>query len=122
LGDEQILLVEDDDDVRSALSQRLAASGFRVTQARNGTEALALVKKAHEFDLVVTDLTMPGAVQGLDLVAQVRKVLDGVPIVILTGYGADVLDSVSGLPKLTVLNKPVSGPVLISKIRALLDS
>jgi signal transduction histidine kinase len=122
LGDEQILLVEDDDDVRSALSQRLAASGFRVTQAHNGTEALDLVKKAPEFDLVVTDLTMPGSVQGLDLVAQVRKVLDGVPIVILTGYGADVLDSVSGLPKLTVLNKPISGPVLISKIRALLDS
>jgi len=122
LGDEKILLVEDDDDVRSALGQRLAASGFRVTQAHNGTEALALVKKAPEFDLVVTDLTMPGSVQGLDLVAQVRKVLDGVPIVILTGYGADVLDSVSGLPKLTVLNKPVSGPVLISKIRALLDS
>jgi CheY-like chemotaxis protein len=122
LGDERVLLVEDDADVRKALSQRLSTSGFRVTEARDGTEALELIKVAPEFDLLVTDQTMPGPIQGMDLAHQVREVLGEIPIVILTGYGTDALDSFAGLSKFTLLNKPVIGPVLISKIRSLLDS
>ena len=122
LGDEKILLVEDDDDVRSALRQRLSTSGFRVTEASDGTSALKLVSKPTEFDLVVTDLTMPGPVQGMDLVRRIREALGEIPIVILTGYGTDALDELADTSRCILLSKPVSGPALISRIRQLLDA
>ena len=122
LGDEKILLVEDDDDVRSALCQRLSTSGFRVTEASDGTSALKLVSKPTEFDLVVTDLTMPGPVQGMDLVRRIREALGEMPIVILTGYGTDALDELADTSRCIRLSKPVSGPLLISRIRQLLDA
>ncbi len=122
LGDENILLVEDDEDVRNALSKRLAASGFNVTEASNGATALELATSTTGFDLLVTDLTMPGSIQGVDWVRQARDTFGEIPIVVLTGYGSDALDNLSDLSRCLLLNKPISGPVLISKIRHLLDN
>ncbi len=121
LGDEKILLVEDDEDVRHALSKRLSASGFNVTEASNGAAALELATSSTGFDLLVTDLTMPGSIQGVDWVRQARDTFGEVPIVVLTGYGSDALDGLSDLSRCLLLNKPISGPVLISKIRHLLE-
>ncbi|WP_054459142.1 ATP-binding protein [Phaeobacter sp. 11ANDIMAR09] len=122
LGDERILLVEDDEDVRTVLSQRLSASGFLVTQACDGAAALEKIKAPDDFDLVVTDLTMPGALQGVELVQRLREKTGARPTVVLTGYGPDALGSLAELPNCLLLSKPVSGPRLISKIRSLLDS
>ena len=109
--------------------QETAAIALAASLRRHGVDTLfgqslpsALHLVAPEFDLLVTDQTMPGPIQGMDLAHQVREALGEIPIVILTGYGTDALDSFAGLSKFTLLNKPVIGPVLISKIRSLLDS
>jgi signal transduction histidine kinase/CheY-like chemotaxis protein len=121
LGNEKILLVEDDADVREVLSQRLTASGFQVTEACDGATALELASSQPGFALVVTDLTMPGEIQGVDLVHRIREKTKGCPTIVLTGYGTDRLESLVELPSCLLLSKPVSGPHLISKIRSLLD-
>ena len=66
-----ILCVEDEDDLRSDIAEELEAANYRVLQAANGSEALALLEK-HRPDLVLCDITMPG-LGGYDVLKALRE-------------------------------------------------
>jgi len=85
-GKERILLVDDEEFILSSLQRTLRQSGYRVTALKNGMEALIVFnEKSDEFDLVITDLTMPG-MTGLELSSKLQDVRPGVPIILCTGY------------------------------------
>ena len=82
----RILIVDDDGPMRSFLCTVLGEEGYRLEEARNGTEGLAMLS-ASDFDLVITDLRMPG-LSGLDLVREGKKARPEALWVVITAYGS----------------------------------
>lgn len=82
---EKILVVDDDPDLRSELSDFL--EGYQVVEASSGTEALKLLDKANDIDLVILDVNMPGP-SGTDVLMELRKTDPDLGIIILTGHSS----------------------------------
>jgi DNA-binding NtrC family response regulator len=84
---EKILIVDDEDSMLQFLSILLAKEGYEVHIAKTGREAL---EKAEEenYDVVVTDLKMPGEIDGLGVLSGVKKIAPGVPVVIRTAFAS----------------------------------
>lgn len=85
-----ILVVDDDDQVRSALTDILQLDDHHVVTAEDGCVALKRLKSSH-FDLMITDLGMPG-MSGLELAGQAVEIDPAIQIIIVTGYGAKITE------------------------------
>src|SRR5215207_5942226 len=90
----RILVVDDDEAIRTSLRRGLALEGFRVVQAADGTEALRQAREELP-DLVVLDLMLP-ELDGLEVCRRLREADDSLPIIMLTARDA-VSDRVLGL-------------------------
>ncbi len=84
----RILLVEDDDIVAEALGELLAEIGYEHERAANGDEGLARLETSADFDLVLSDMIMPGKLSGLDLVRHIAQTWPHLPAILMTGYSA----------------------------------
>jgi two-component system response regulator FlrC len=82
---EELLVVDDEPQMLIALQETLRRSGYAVTAAASGAEAILRLKEKR-FNLVVTDMRMP-EVGGLDLLRKVRSISPDIPVVLLTAYG-----------------------------------
>jgi signal transduction histidine kinase/DNA-binding response OmpR family regulator len=85
-----VLLVDDGEEIRQSYSELLASGGHKVTQAKGGREALAILQ-ARTFDVVITDLTMP-VVSGLDVAREAKKLHPGCHVVLITGWTGEMRD------------------------------
>ena len=85
--DFRILIVDDEPNIRSGLAKALAVEADEVATAKDGTEALAMFRQ-HHHHLVITDLKMPGAVSGLDLVKQIKHERPETLILVITAHGS----------------------------------
>jgi diguanylate cyclase (GGDEF)-like protein len=81
-----ILVVDDEDSIRSVLSQVLGEDGFKVTEAASGEAALALFQK-QPFDLVITDIVMPG-INGIELLTKIKELNSDAQVIIMTSYAS----------------------------------
>ena len=82
---ENILLVDDEPDMRDALTAALRREGFCISTATNGVEALEKIP-GQLFDLIITDVRMP-RMGGLALLQELKRTSACVPVVMMTGYG-----------------------------------
>ena len=82
----QMLLVDDEDDFRTTLANRLRLRKIDVTDAASGDEAIELVKQK-SFDVAVIDVKMPG-IDGIETLKQVKKIQPDMEIVMLTGHAS----------------------------------
>jgi signal transduction histidine kinase/CheY-like chemotaxis protein len=105
----RVLMVEDDLLVSSVVVPALDAAGHAVTLASTADQAVELLERGAEVDVVFTDVVMPGRLSGMDLAAWCREHRPATPVVVATGYSAQALPSVE------VLNKPYD-------LHALLDA
>jgi len=124
-GPEIILVVEDEEDVRSTTCGILSALGYRVLEAADAAAAVALVDKAVEsgqhIDLVFTDVIMPGPVSSLQLGDVVRQKLPGTEVLYTSGYAEGVLTHEGKLESsVNLLQKPYHPDALSARIRHLL--
>jgi len=105
----RILVIEDEQGMRSFLVDALVGKGFAVDEAENGDAGIARARE-NDYDLVLTDLNMPG-LSGLDLVKALRAIPDPPEVVVLTAYGT-VSTAVEAMKTgaLDFMEKPVSGP------------
>jgi len=113
-----ILVVEDEDNIREVIGRYLEREGFNVREAADGYAALDAISE-QEPDLIVMDLMLPG-IDGLTLTRQVQQ-KSGTPIIILTARG-DTSDRIRGLDwgADDYLPKPFSPRELVSRIHAVL--
>lgn len=81
-----ILVVEDELFVRMYISEALRDAGYKVLEAFNGDEAVEILISGAHVDLVLSDVKMPGSVDGLELLAFVRKNFPRIPVVISSGH------------------------------------
>lgn len=81
----KILLVEDEDLIRTLLSEAMADDGFDVVSAATSAEALDFLAGGHAFDLLLTDIQLPGTIDGLDIARAARMRTPLLPIIFTTG-------------------------------------
>ena len=106
-GTETILVVEDDDMVRSYVEKELKELGYRVIAARNGPEALEILREPGEIDLLFTDVVMPGGMFGPELAKQAAQLRPGLKVLFTSGYTEDPVQPLDGLDgEARILNKP----------------
>ena len=85
----RVLLVEDMSDVRSAITEQLISLGHSVSAAYDGPSALKLLDEQGPFDLMITDLGLPGAINGDKLADEVARRQPSIKIITMTGYNRD---------------------------------
>jgi len=83
----RILVVEDDEEMRSLLKDFIEAEGFEADSVSNGAEAFRKLAK-ESFDLVITDVRMPG-LTGLEILPGVRKLQPKASIIVITAFGSE---------------------------------
>lgn len=119
-GSERIMFVDDEETLVMLGNQMLSALGYSVTSFTDPAQALAAFKESPaDFDVVITDNTMPG-MSGEALAAELRKTRADVPVVICTGYGvtADEAAKRAATPGMLRLAKPFSIKRLAQTVRA----
>jgi DNA-binding response OmpR family regulator len=110
-----VLVVEDDPAMLSLLVKRLEGRGHQCLATGHGVAALAAIRHA-EFDVLVTDLDLPGA-SGVDLAIAVRQSSDA-PIIVLTGRREEYRRLLRDLSDVTVLEKPCPTAALAGLVEA----
>lgn len=116
-GNETILLAEDEAGIRAMTRAYLEGLGYRVLEAANGTEAIALSREYRgAVHLVVTDVMMPG-VRGDAVVKAIRQDRPGIQAIFISGFA----DGTTVDRSLEILEKPFEFPDLAHRIRMLLD-
>lgn len=108
-----VLIVDDEAAVRDLVQALLRHGGYQVEAAENAAEALTKLE-GKPFDLVITDLVMPG-MKGDELAREIKKRRPDLPVVLLTGHTPEVLSPDFSL----VLSKPFSREQLCQTIAAL---
>ena len=113
----QILVVDDEPNMRKVIRAMLIEDGFEVHDARDGESALAVLAD-HHIDIVVTDLKMP-KIDGMTFIKMVREKNASIPIIIITGYGSA---KNRALAKSYGVNKILSKPCSIADITQSINS
>ncbi len=117
----RILLVEDDPLIRAAVRRLLVASGLTVTSVGDGEAAKEAMEEDVDFDLLVTDIRMPGQLDGLAVASQWRQRRRQCPIVFVSShFDDDDLTETLG-PRDTFIQKPFRRADFIGTIRDLLS-
>ena len=121
-GSETVLLVEDDDAVRTLAARILERYGYTILQARHGREALDLARRHPEgIQLLLTDVVMP-EMGGRPLAAQLSAQRPELNVLFMSGYTAGEIDRRGELdPDVTFLPKPFSAQSLLTKVREAID-
>lgn len=122
-GSETILLVEDEEAVREMVRCFLQARGYQVIEAESGVQALGVWEEvAPKVDLLLTDLVMPGGVNGRELAGVLRGQKPNLRVVYMSGYSAEVLGKEFVVqPGLDFLQKPFDPDRLAGVVRESLD-
>jgi two-component system NtrC family sensor kinase len=114
-----ILLVEDNDEVADTTAAILEDLGYEARRARNAGEALTMLSNGGSFDLLLSDIVMPGGTSGLDLARTVRQRFPALPILLTTGYSTAAREAAA--EGLTILQKPYRRQTLASALGQFLE-
>lgn len=115
----KILLVEDEDMVRAVAERALTRAGYQVTACPGGEEGLAAIEQETEFDLVVSDVVMPG-MDGPAMVRAIRKLRPDMPVLFMSGYAEEQLRKDIDIPDMHFIAKPFSVSAIGDKVASVM--
>lgn len=99
----KLLFVEDERDLVMLMREALVAHGYLVTVATDGAQAIAALSSGNEYAVVITDVSMPGGISGLDVARAAGRYQPAAKVIMVSGYQRSQLpavpDNVSFLPK-----------------------
>jgi PAS domain S-box-containing protein len=116
-----ILVVEDDSGVRDVTAEILTDIGYRAVSARDGAEALAILRERRDIDLLFSDVVMPGSMSGVALGRAVREIQPGLPVLLTSGYAESALAAEDAEGEFDLLKKPYNRTQLGARLRSILD-
>ncbi len=120
-GSGRILLVEDDELVRENAAEQLRSLGYDVVAAGSGREALAVLENGEAFDLLFTDVVMPGGMNGRELAERALLLRPGLPVLYTSGYTENAIVHHGRLDRgVDLLAKPYRRQDLAAKVSAVL--
>lgn len=116
-----VLIVDDEEDFLNTLLNRLKKRGIDVAGSPSGEQALELIKE-RIFDMVILDIKMPGGMDGIETLREIKKLRPETEVLLLTGHGS-VETSVEGMKEgaFDYLLKPVKLEKLLEKMAKALD-
>ncbi|WP_369944486.1 response regulator [Xanthomonas medicagonis] len=100
-----VLLVEDDDEVAALVDEMLRQLGYQVTRVASAAAALGALANGRAVDIVFSDIMMPGGMNGLELVQEIRKRRQALPVLLTSGY-AEAAKSAAEAEGVQILAKP----------------
>ena len=110
----ELLLVEDNDELGQATETLLTLFGYRVTRASSAEEAIELLDAGEvHFDVVLSDVVMPGGMSGVNFAQYLQKNLPAMPVILITGYAAHLREKYG----FEILRKPCAPDVLLAALR-----
>ncbi|MDO8973642.1 response regulator [Reyranella sp.] len=120
-GSERILVVEDSEDVRRAVVDMLQGWGYRVEAAEDPDVAAAILERDSAFDLLFTDIVMPGTITAVELAQLAQRLKPGIAVLLTSGFARGLIPdhTRSGYP---MLAKPYTSEALSTKLRSVLAS
>jgi CheY-like chemotaxis protein len=122
IGTERVLVVEDNEEIRKVAVSILKSLAYSVAEAENAEAALARLQRGEPFDLLFTDIVMPGTMTGIGLAQRVRQLYPHLPVLLTTGFSSK-LASEAEIRELgtDIIMKPYRKTDLAKAIRKTLD-
>lgn len=121
-GSGRILLVEDDSLVREHVCDQLVGLGYHVTSVANAREALDRIEAGATFDLLFTDVVMPGGMSGRQLAEAVQQIHPDMPVLFTSGYTENAIVHHGRLdPGVHLLQKPYRRADLAAKVKQVME-
>jgi len=119
---ETVLVVDDEPTVRMMIVDALSELGHVVLEASNSAEGLAILRSGVHLDLLITDVGLPGGMNGRQMADAGRELRPGIPTIFITGYAENAVMSHGYLPiGMRVLTKPFAIDGLVLQVRELLQ-
>jgi signal transduction histidine kinase/CheY-like chemotaxis protein len=115
----RVLVVEDDEAVLETAQTVISELGYTALAARNGAEALAILKRDESVDLLFSDIVMPGGMSGIALAREARQLRREIKVLLTSGYDADLADK-QDADGFEVLAKPYRQSQLANKLAGIL--
>jgi len=115
----RVLLVEDEFLIRLTLAEALVDAGYEVLEAETGDAALAVLESDPSISLLLTDIQLPGQLDGLRLVARARAGRPSLPVIYMTGR-PDTMTSTRGNPRDAFIAKPYLPSEVTATVRRLI--
>ena len=116
----KILLIDDEPSIRTYFERLLTGLRYEVQTASDSPTGLACAERTR-FDLIISDLNMPGTPSGLDLIKMLREKHPGCPVVVISGYPTrERLDACREMGVVDFLTKPFEMPFIVSVLSRLL--
>jgi CheY-like chemotaxis protein len=112
-----VLLVDDEAIIRMAFAEHLRDNGFAPIEAGSGEEALKVLRNGAQADVVITDLTLDGQVDGAKLIRSIQSEYPSIPIIVISGDPSRL----QGLQVTQTFLKPFGFDVAIAAIKRLID-
>jgi len=121
-GQETILVVEDDEDLRGFTMEMLSELGYRVLGAADASSALQGLEREPAVDLLFTDVGLPNGVNGRQLADEAARIQPSIRVLFTTGYARNAIVHHGRLdPGVELLPKPYTQPDLARRVREVLD-
>ncbi|MDB5375236.1 MAG: domain S-box protein [Belnapia sp.] len=122
IAGETVLVVEDEPVVRGVVIETLRDFGYQVLEAGDGRSALAVLRSGRRLDLLVTDVGLPGGMNGRQLADHARELRPGLKVLFVTGY-ADAAGLAGEMlePGMALITKPFAADMLGRRIRELIE-
>jgi DNA-binding NtrC family response regulator len=115
----RVLLVEDDTLSRRNTAIYLRRAQLEVDEAADGEEAIRLITSIDDYDVLISDLRMPGGPDGMDVIACQQRVSPATCCILVTAFGSDDLQTRAKTHNVTYLEKPISLSGLVAQISTL---
>jgi two-component system cell cycle sensor histidine kinase/response regulator CckA len=119
-GGATLLLVEDEDMVRAVVERALTRAGYEVTACADGEEGAAAIRRGDKFDLVVSDVVMPG-MDGPEMAREIRKLQPDLPILFMSGYAEEQLRREIDIERMHFIAKPFSVQDISAEVARILN-
>jgi two-component system cell cycle sensor histidine kinase/response regulator CckA len=116
-----VLLVDDEGAVRRFAGRVLEREGYTVREARDGAEALDLVRQGGSFDVVVSDIVMP-RLNGVELMQALASSHPDLPVILMSGYATAALSELGIVAPCSILAKPFPPERLLEEVRRCIRS
>jgi len=117
-----VLIVDDEEGLLKIAKAFLEEMGYTTYHAQDGASALAVVEQHNDIDLIVTDILMPGGMNGVELTEKIRESLEQVKVIYCSGFPANALAERSmSLVDGPVLHKPYQRAEFTSAVRAVME-
>lgn len=116
------LVVDDEPALRRVLQYRLEWLGLAVATSASGDEAKALIESGEQFDVVLSDIMMPGELNGYGLAQFIEETRPELPVILCTAYAEELTHPNAAAMVVSVLRKPFTSAQLAAALKLALDA